>query len=277
MSLALFREVMERRFPYRHSMLLYGQGEPLLCPDLFGMIRLEKEHGNTVVSVTNGTLLDQESAEEIAASGLDALRISIDGASETTFRRVRRGGSLAKVCAGVERLRRQVEIRKARTRLAITFMALLENYREMNEMVRLTAALGLRTLELKSLPPYRDSPLEPLVVSMVRDPGMGAEVDELLHGACREGKRLGVQVITGRFGRATLRRSCQNPWHKVFVDVEGTLYPCSKLCLSPEASMGSLVDQELSQLWAGDRYRWIRRETRSGRAPFSGCAPGDWS
>ena len=43
------QNIVERHFDYRHFLLLYGQGEPLLCRDLFEMIRYERARGRYVV------------------------------------------------------------------------------------------------------------------------------------------------------------------------------------------------------------------------------------
>lgn len=68
-------------------------GEPCLCRDMPERIHYAKEKGLTdVVLNSNGTLLDREKASAYIASGLDALYVGIDAASEETYRKIRVGG-----------------------------------------------------------------------------------------------------------------------------------------------------------------------------------------
>jgi radical SAM protein with 4Fe4S-binding SPASM domain len=271
MDFERFRGLQERSFPHRHTVLLYGQGEPLLCPDLIRMIRFARERGNRVVSVTNGTLLDEAICAEIAASGLDILRVSIDGASEETYRRVRRGGTLDSVLQNVRRLQERIRREGKGPRLVVTFMAVQENCADIPAMVELTAGLGLDRLEIKDLPPYLDSPLEPLSVAAARDPDFGARLAALLREARARARSQRVHLVTGRFGSAWCETSCLNPWFKCCVSADGSLAPCSKLCFAPEARLGRLPEDDFDSIWRGSEYARIREETRAGRAAYEGC------
>jgi len=55
--------------------------EPLLHKDIAGIINLFKSNGHFVQVITNGILL-AEQAEQIVKSGLDILRVSVDGVGE---------------------------------------------------------------------------------------------------------------------------------------------------------------------------------------------------
>ena len=271
MGFDTFEEIMRAGFDYRHFTLLYGQGEPLLCKDLFRMIRFERERGNYVVTVTNGTLLNEGMCDQIASSGLNMLRISIDGACEETYQRIRKGASLGRVLKGIETLRRVISARRAKTELAVTFMALKENRHEAAAMVELTHHLGIRTLEIKDLPPYLDSPVEPLSVAMERDPELAREVELAMSAAEREAAKRGIRLITSKFGRPARDQRCMNPWFKTYITAQGYVTPCSKLCFSPDAVLGRLPDDDFEAIWRGGRYRRIRENALAGAPPLEGC------
>ncbi len=90
---------------------LYNFGEPLMDPDLPARIEFAKRSGVRRVKIfTNGSLLSGERAERLLESGLDEIKISIDGADPEEFARLRKGLRLEKI---VENVRRFVEMRTA--------------------------------------------------------------------------------------------------------------------------------------------------------------------
>ncbi len=69
--------------------LILSGGEPLLRPDIFDISRRAREMGFYVGLSTNGTLINENNIDDIAAIGYDYVGISIDGLRQThdTFRR----------------------------------------------------------------------------------------------------------------------------------------------------------------------------------------------
>ena len=79
-----------------NRVMFCGGGETLIYKHAAEAVALTKEYVPTVLMHSNGTLLRGERAQKLASSGLDSLRISIDGSDEDTFQQVR-GTSLAKI------------------------------------------------------------------------------------------------------------------------------------------------------------------------------------
>ena len=61
--------------------LIMTGGEPLLRPDFFDLARYAQDAGLRPVLATNGTLVTQEIAKEVAAVGIPRVSISLDGPS----------------------------------------------------------------------------------------------------------------------------------------------------------------------------------------------------
>ena len=90
---------------------LHGFGEPLLDKRLSERIRFCKQLGIGRVKIfTNGGLLDEALSRELVESGLDEVKISIDGADAMEFNELRVGLNHQSVLSNVKRLR---EIRDA--------------------------------------------------------------------------------------------------------------------------------------------------------------------
>lgn len=86
--------------------LVLTGGEPLYRPDWRDLARHATDRGLTVALATNGTLVDDRTASDIAASGIGRVSISIDGADAETHDRFRGvSGSYDRAVAGLRRLR----------------------------------------------------------------------------------------------------------------------------------------------------------------------------
>ena len=81
--------------------LVLSGGEPLLRRDIFDISRRAKEMGFYVALSTNGTLINEDNAADIAEAGYDYVGVSIDGIGKTHDRFRRRAGAFALSLAGV--------------------------------------------------------------------------------------------------------------------------------------------------------------------------------
>ena len=88
MSWELFTRIVDQ-VPNIARVVLHGVGEPMLVKDLPRMVRYLKERGAYVLFNTNGTVLTPRKGRELADTGLDELRVSLDAADAATFRIVR--------------------------------------------------------------------------------------------------------------------------------------------------------------------------------------------
>ncbi|HUV37456.1 MAG TPA: radical SAM protein [Patescibacteria group bacterium] len=271
MSFEFFREIISRDFDYRHFLLLYGQGEPFLAGDLFKMIRYERSRGNFVTTVTNGTIMDDDIIGEIVRSDLNMLRISLDGAGERTYNAVRRDADFNRVMSNIERLAGSMNEHRARPALALTFMAMKENYRDMPAMVRIASRLGIDYLEIKDLPPYADSPVKPLSVEMTEDADIRDDIEGTVRAMKEEAKKSGVHLIMTKFHCLAGTGDCMNPWFKTFVTWDGKVKVCSKLFAASVPAMGDLGEMTFDEIWTGPRYEAVRAKTKRGIVPFEEC------
>jgi heme d1 biosynthesis radical SAM protein NirJ len=81
--------------------LVLSGGEPLLRPDIFAVSRRAKALGFAVALSSNGTLIDERVADEIAAVGYDYVGISLDGIGPVHDSFRRREGAYQAALAGL--------------------------------------------------------------------------------------------------------------------------------------------------------------------------------
>lgn len=93
--------VMDDLQAARVPVLILSGGEPLLRPDIFDIGRRAKAMGFYVGLSSNGTLVNADNVEAIAATGFDYVGISLDGIQQTHDRFRRKQGAFDAALQGV--------------------------------------------------------------------------------------------------------------------------------------------------------------------------------
>ncbi|MBF0118025.1 MAG: radical SAM protein [Desulfobacterales bacterium] len=132
----LFKKIMaECREFNLCSLKLNIRGEPLLHRRLTDMVAIAKENGIIEVMFnTNGLLLTPEKTRELFEAGLDYLIVSIDGATATTYNKIRQGGNFHQLVENLEyfiRYRKEKKLLKPLLRLQ--FVEMEENSHEVKK------------------------------------------------------------------------------------------------------------------------------------------------
>lgn len=113
--------VMDDLKAARVPVLILSGGEPLLRADIFDIGRRAKALGFYVGLSSNGTLVNEDNAQAIAATGFDYVGISLDGIQETHDRFRRKAGAFDAALNGVRLCR------EAGAKVGIRFTLAQEN------------------------------------------------------------------------------------------------------------------------------------------------------
>ena len=106
MSMNLFKKIIKQIKNAAKAIQLYWMGEPLLCPDLFAMIKYAKAHtAAKIIISTNGSLLTTDNIQLLLSSGVDKIIISCDASgSQKIYSKIRKGGNINKLNENIENL-----------------------------------------------------------------------------------------------------------------------------------------------------------------------------
>ena len=258
---ALFYQYLAfcRAYGFRGHINFTG-GEPLLSKDLFPLLARCEENGVTFGILTNGTLLDSETAERLGSlKGLSFVQVSIDGTKET-HDRVRGKGNFDRAFAGLRRLKQN----GIQTMAAFTCHK--GNYRELPAVIRTVRRAGIDRFWADRLIP------------------MGSSREDVLSA---EEYRTVIQCLTKehhkkrRFSRTDvhLNRSlqfleggscyyhCSAGTDLLTLFADGTLLPCRRLPLP----IGNCLETDMLTLY---RNSPLIRELQAQRIPdeCSSCA-----
>src|SRR5262245_36483192 len=151
LSLEEFRGLVDQ-LPELQRAVLQGIGEPLLNRDLAPMIRYLKNRGVYVVFNTNAVLLTHRRQIELIDSGLDELRVSLDGSTPGTYLRVRGIRAFDRVVANVAEMVRTQRARGVSSpRVSLWVTGMQENLPELPGVIDLAARIGVAEVYLQRM------------------------------------------------------------------------------------------------------------------------------
>ena len=129
-----------------------GLGEPLLNPEMTGILRYLKEHGACVSMTSNGTVLDEKLSAEVIETGLDRIVFSVDSPVAETFRRIRVGTTLDEVLGNIQTfsLLRSKSGRRV-PYMILEFVAMAQNFEQLPEIADLAAKLDFDEVIVQNL------------------------------------------------------------------------------------------------------------------------------
>ena len=233
----IFENVIHELAPYTYLITFHGWGEPLLHKDLPGLIDLAHRHRICTVLTTNGLLLNKETAKNLICSKLDIVYISIDGATEETYRQYRVGGSLKKVLSNIENL---VALKKEKKStipfIEWQFIVFRHNQHEIKKAKKLAKKLGIDSIVF--LPAYTEDPAyEP------SDP----------------------QFRLPQFSPLTKPSDCKHLWSTLSVHWDGTVVPCCN-DYTGNTTYGNAKQFSMKEIWNNTKFKASRSMVKSGIA-----------
>jgi len=252
MSLSTFQNIINQTEKRLKLLMLWNQGEPLINKNFAEMVQYAKEKKVFTVVSTNGSLLERN-AKKIIDSGLDELIISLDGATEETFKIYRQGGDFNTIVEGAQKL---IKTRGKRLfpLVSLQFLLLKHNTSEIEDFQNLAKKIGADRVLWKTVQVMDQSGAEKYL----------PENDQY------------SRYKNGRFGQ--LKKTydgCRRILYSAVIDWNGNVVPC---CFDKDENyvVGNVVKDGLDKVWNGEKFAEFREKIASGDKPemCSNCTEG---
>jgi pyruvate-formate lyase-activating enzyme len=179
---------MDEFFAAAVEVYTFGYGEMFLYPELAPLVTVLKNHGCRTSGITNGLLIRPADVVWLVATGYDQLTFSIDGATDETMEKLR-GASLAKILHVLRLIHEEKERRKTEfPRIVVNFVAQNDNYRELPDLARQLAPLGIYFMGVNPLHHFAEAvgPYE----GYYREFRLGSVSRETFHAAVEEARSI---------------------------------------------------------------------------------------
>ena len=252
MDLATYQRLIDELGARILYVILYQQGEPYINHHFLDFVAYAKARRLYVTTSTNAHYFDRETCERTVASGIDAMIISVDGATQETYAKYRVGGKLAQVLEGIRNLvAAKRSARRKTPYLFLQFLVMRHNEHEISRMEELARELGVDHFLRKNVQ------VETL-----------AEAREWLPS--QDSYRRYTLTETEFVVKAG-KGACPRPWLTTMVNWDGTVSPC---CFDKNGQhrVGDLrQEHSFVDLWNADRYHQFRQELLTHRDGIDIC------
>ncbi len=252
MAFADFKKIMDEVGVYASDIYLFNWGEAFLNQDVFRMIAYARENFSCRVTISsNFNTITATQIDQLAASSLDFLSLSIDGASQESYSRYRVGGDLAQVLRNIDLLQQRKQAMGNRLPV-IEWRYLVNAYNDSAEEI----ALARKMAEDRGLI---------FNLGMIHV-DMGKEIEEGLekqlqqdgHWISRNHSDTYCAYDFNHFERKEKKAECTIPWRIAYINWNGDLAPCCGL-YDPKYTLGNVLTDSFARVWNGEKIQLARK------------------
>lgn len=231
----------------------YFQGEPFLHPQFLELIKAAKKRKIYTSTSTNAHFIDRKKADEIVASGLDRLIISIDGASQKTYENYRINGKLDKVLEASKHLVEAKKTAKSTTpHLIFQFLVVKPNEQDIPEIHQIAKEIGIDEVRLKSAQVYDYKNGNPLIPENIKYSRYKKNSD-------------------GTYSfKYKLANNCWRMWSSCVFTWDLKVVPC---CFDKDAHhiLGDTAHEDFQLIWKSKSYKTFRTAVLNNRSQIDIC------
>ena len=245
-----FKKIFDQFVPYIIHLRLWNWGEPLLNPEIYKMISYAKKHDVFVNTSTNSFFLTRENARKIVESGLDELIISLDGASEGTYKKYRKKGSFSSVVEAMKTIVAEKKMQKSKTpSIKMQFIIMKHNEHEIAKAIKLAKEIGVNSIFFKTVGMMDVSVYEPLNDYLPLK---------------KEFRR------DGRINEKKARNFCDYLWEEATINVDGSVVPCCRDSHNGY-TFGNIFKEPFKNIWNNKRYVEFRKQVLNDKSKIGLC------
>lgn len=263
------------------TLALVGEGEPLMHKGFFEMVKIARDRGIRVGTISNASTFSSSNIKKICESGINYISISIDSINEDDFASSRIGGSLQKTLNNIKLLASyRDECGYTYPKLGLKGTLFEKTMKELPQIVDMAKSYGVDIFEgfqalnpmITYLPIYPESHKNELnsverVNDRIRiDTAYGNEkLMPLYQFALNEG----IEIDNNGTPNG-IRPNCDEQW--VYSLLSGDVTPCCQI-KNPVALDWNLKDKSIAELQNTPSYQQWRFNLWNGFFPkiCQGC------
>lgn len=249
---------------------LMGWGEPTIHPHFNEMLEIINKHSARKYFCTNGMNL-KNIKKAIFDYKVDVFAVSLDGATDETNSRIRRGSKIEQIAADLKDIVAEKKRRGANyPYINFVFCAMKSNIDELPELVKLAAEIGLDEVKAVYLTAFNDNLLEESLW------GCEEKIKEVFDETERLGEKLGIAIklphlIGEDIAGDKLHKDCFVSWRDFFLGSDGFVRPCMS---TPVKFFKYDKNKDFMEMWNSpeyQNYRTVVNDSESMDDPCKKC------
>ena len=233
---------------------LMGWGEPTIHPNFTEMLKIIDQHSARKYFCTNGMNL-KKIKNAVFDYNVDVFAVSLDGATDATNSRIRRGSKIDQI---TEDLKDIVRIKKERNLkypwINFVFCAMKSNIRELPDLVRLAAEIGIEEVKVVYLTVFGED--------MLHESLWGHEelIREVFEETIEVGEKLGIVLKLPHYigedeAGEKSHKDCFVTWRDFFIGSDGLVRPCMS---TPVHFFEYNKDKDFMEMWNAPEFQRYR-------------------
>ncbi len=233
---------------------LMGWGEPTIHPNFIEMLQIIDNHDARKYFCTNGMNLGKIK-DAIFDYQVDVFAVSLDGATDETNSRIRRGSKIDQIVADLKDIVRMKKERGLKYPwINFVFCAMRSNIEELPEMVRLAAEIGIEEVKVVYLTVFEENLLEESLW------GYEDLVRNIFEETIRTADELGIVLKLPHYigedvAEDKYHKDCFVTWRDFFLGSDGYVRPCMS---TPIQFFPYDKEKAFMELWNASQYQKYR-------------------
>ena len=144
MSFGTFKKIIDEMEDYLFSVGVFNMGEPFLDKDIFEMIKYAESKNIKTHLNSNMILINEKNVDDLINSGLKYITMSIDGASQETYSKYRKGGDFDRLIENIKLIiQKKREYKTHFPFLEYKFIVFKHNEHEINKAEKMAKDIGI--------------------------------------------------------------------------------------------------------------------------------------
>jgi len=250
-----FKKIIDEAGDYIFHLRLWNWGESLMNKEVFEMISYAKKKNIFINLSTNSNFLTKEIASRLINSELDELIISLDGASEETYKKYRVGGNFKKVIESIKFfVSEKKRLGKKFPHLRLQFIIMKHNEHEIQKIKSLAKEMGVDEIVFKTVGIMDYSSKEDIKKYLPTNKNYSRYALQ------------GEKVIT----KIKVKNKCDSLWDEMVINWDGTSVPC---CFDMNNSyvFSNVFEEGIKKTWNNSKYVQFRKKLLKNKKSILLC------
>lgn len=266
LNLEDYKDIFDNRLPGLISVNITGGGEPLMHPDITGIMSEIKKYKLKGSLITNGIGVTKQFSQQAVDMNWDGIRVSIHAGDAQTYKNVCGMDNYHRLKENLIFFNKYRRKKRAQSQCQMILFNVIqrENIRVLDKIFETAEEVGADHVEFEKLIPFnKDFKLSPQELRTAKDRLISCAANSKV--SCNLATVL-KQLNTEAFdikGHQAFRpaKRCSVGFDQMFITSEGDVYPC---CFSNE-KMGNLRIQSLKETWNNAQYASFRKRLIRGK------------
>ncbi|MCP3683238.1 MAG: hypothetical protein GY861_11160 [bacterium] len=269
----IFQSVADELFPYAELVDLRGFGESTILKHFPKFVDYASQFGCQLKLFTNLAIKRDVVWQQLASQGA-TLAVSFDGATKSTFEKIRTGANFDVVQWNLAHLAEWYEQYGFDVGNYVYFSTTVQRD-NLHELVEILKLMSEYKINLIKLFPISCSEYDPLGLEQCK-----SRLQDILFLATEFARTRNISLELGESLHPELTYQdklidrCIHPWTYCTIDYQGKIGFCDNLISMPSNIVGNLKDQPFHQIWNGVSYQNLREQHVVSRpivARFDAC------